>query len=630
MMGMIGSLPAKEPDAEKSLGDDPVAAKSIDFGADVRPILSDHCFACHGPDEADRQADVRLDTQAGLEDVVVAKDVEASLLVERILESDPDLLMPPPEYHKPLSAEQRSTLIAWIRSGAEFQNHWAFEPISVKPPKTSQATRDDGVASSGPSSTIDRYLDAQISAARLTSNGTADRYALIRRATLDLTGLPPSIEEVDAFISDESPNAYENLVDRLLETPAYGEHMARYWLDLVRFADTHGLHLDNYREMWPYRDWVVSAFNQNLPFDQFITEQLAGDLMPEPTRDQLIASGFNRLNVTTNEGGSIYEEVFARNVIDRTDAFGTIFLGLTTGCAVCHDHKFDPISSEDYYSLSAFFNSLDGSALDKNDKAPAPVITITTSEQDQQLAEMNQELNRVRASMRGDLPSVDQAQLKWERAVVERSPPESHDLQPTDVHAKSGKSWEVLGDGSIRLSGKPAATDEVIVTAKTPAGQVWQTLTLHAIADPKTERVGASPNGNAVLSEIVVEISADGSEWLPVGVRNGIAEVEQANGNFSVDYAFDGKTDDKAAGWAVGGHQSTGDRRAWFSLQPIDAIDEPIRIRVTLKFLSQFPQHQFGHFSLSLSDGTPEVPVDQQVQLGPVHSIGPFVTESPN
>ncbi len=327
-------------------------AATPDFSRDVRPILSDHCFACHGPDEKERKADLRLDSSDGLTGVVKSSDSDASELLDRILSDDPDEMMPPAEFHKPLSPAQKAILQNWVESGAEFQQHWAFvAPIRPEIPRDTKTNNQ---------SPIDYFIARGAAEAGLELNEIADRRTLLRRVCLDLTGLPPTRQQIEDFLSDNSPDAYDKLVDRLLESPDYGQHVGRYWLDLVRYGDTHGLHLDNYREMWPYRDWVIDAFNANMSFDEFIKRQLAGDLLPDATDADKIASGFNRLNVTTNEGGSIYDEVFARNVIDRTDAFGTIFLGLTAGCAVCHDHKFDPISSQDYYSLSAFFNSLDG------------------------------------------------------------------------------------------------------------------------------------------------------------------------------------------------------------------------------------------------------------------------------
>ncbi len=275
--------------------------------------------------------------------------------------------MPPAETNKVVTAEEIAIIRKWIEQGAEWQGHWAYvAPRSATPPTGLQHeawVRND----------IDRFTLARMEDAGLKPSSEADKRTLIRRVTFDVTGLPPTPAEVEAFLADTGPDAYETLVDRLLQSPRYGEHMARYWLDAARYGDTHGLHLDNYREMWPYRDWVIRALNNNMPFDQFTIEQLAGDLLPDPTLDQLIATGFNRCHVTTNEGGVIKEEVYVRNVIDRVVTTGTVFMGVTLECTRCHNHKYDPFTMKDFYSLFAYFNSLDGDAMDGNRKDPAPL-----------------------------------------------------------------------------------------------------------------------------------------------------------------------------------------------------------------------------------------------------------------
>lgn len=320
------------------------AAEPVDFNQDVRPILSNNCFHCHGPDEEDRQAYMRLDVEG---------EADLDEVVARITSADPDLKMPPPDSHKKLTASQIETLKQWIIQGAPYKQHWAFtapQDPAVPQPRNAQWSE----------SPIDRFVLERWNKEGLRANYQADKRTLIRRLTLDLTGLPPTQEEIKQFLSDDSTQAYENLVDRLLAKPQYGEHVARYWLDLVRFADTNGLHHDHYRDMTPYRDWTIRAFNDNLPFDQFIEYQVAGDLYAEPTTDQLIASGFNRLHLIIDRGTALPEESFNRNVVDRVSAVGTAFLGLTVECAVCHDHKYDPITQKDFYQLYAFFNNFDG------------------------------------------------------------------------------------------------------------------------------------------------------------------------------------------------------------------------------------------------------------------------------
>ncbi len=373
------------PIAGRADDDTPGPEEKVDFNRDVRPLLSDNCYACHGPDEKQRKAGLRLDLKDGafaeLESgsrALVPGKPDESELVFRVEEKDPSVHMPPAESGKSLTPEQVAVLRRWVEEGAEYEQHWAFVP----------PTRPDLPTVSDPSwarNEIDDFVLARLDKAGLRPNPEADKPTLIRRATLDLTGLPPTPAEVDAFLADDSPDAYENLIDRLLRSPRYGEHMARYWLDAARYGDTHGLHLDNYREMWPWREWVIRAFNDDKPFDQFVIEQLAGDLLPNPTVDQLIATGYNRNHVSTSEGGSIVEEVYVRNVDDQVDTNGTVFLGLTIACSRCHDHKYDPITQKDYYSLFAFFNSIDGPALDGNVKDTAPVVQVPTPEQKQKL-----------------------------------------------------------------------------------------------------------------------------------------------------------------------------------------------------------------------------------------------------
>ena len=588
-----------------------------DFNRDVRPILSDHCFACHGPDQQQRKADLRLDTAAGISAVIDSDDPAASDLLLRLDSTDGDEVMPPPDFHKKLSDKQRAVLRAWVSGGAKYELHWAFSaPIQ-------SATQVDR------RSMIDFFLDRRIQQLGLRVNGIADRRTLLRRLYLDLTGLPPNRQQLNQFLNDPSPDAYENLVDRLLAAPHFGQHLGRYWLDLVRYGDTHGLHLDNYREMWPYRDWVINAINANMPFDQFITKQLAGDLLTNATRDDLIASGFNRLNVTTNEGGSIYDEVFARNVIDRTDAFGTVFLGMTTGCAVCHDHKFDPLTSRDFYSLSAFFNSLDGRAMDNNIKNPAPVISVPSREQQDRIKEIESSIEFVRSQMVGPIETVDAAQQVWERSLTNDSEPTLAPLIPSEVTSSKNVEMQVNGDGSIEVIGPPADKDTTVVIATLPSATNWQTLHLQAFTDDTHDRVGLSENGNVVLSEIIVETKApDQNSWQPVPIRQATADVEQADGPFAVKYAFDGKTHDRE-GWAAGGHQQTGPRNAWFSMPALSAETQAdTLIRIQLQYHSIYKAHQFRKIGLSLSDTVPTVSVDQQVRLGPIHSVGPFPVET--
>jgi hypothetical protein len=379
------------------------AAGKLDFNRDIRPILSDNCFACHGFDAKKRKADLRLDVPEGaftaIEGAFPIKpgDVEASTIIQRILSHDEDEVMPPPDTNKKVKPEQVEILKRWIKEGAEYKKHWAFEaPVKTPPPVK-------GMVKNG----IDAFIQARLAEEGLSPMPEASKETLIRRVTLDLTGLPPTLAEIDAFLADTSADAYEKVVSRLLKSERYGEHMGRYWLDAARYADTHGLHLDNERSMWPYRDWVVSAFNANLPYDQFTVWQLAGDLLPNATLEQQIASGFNRCNVTTSEGGSINEEFIFRYAVDRADTTMAVWLGLTAGCAVCHDHKFDPISQKEFYSMYAFFNSAADPAMDGNILLTPPILRLSTEEQKKQITELDQKIAATETKIREAIKTLN-------------------------------------------------------------------------------------------------------------------------------------------------------------------------------------------------------------------------------
>lgn len=380
-----------------------IAEQTINFNRDVRPILSDRCFQCHGPNEHDRQGDLRLDQAegpSGAYQSIEPGSIEDSSLWYRIISEDDDVMPPPDSNKKPLTANEKQVIKRWIEEGAVYTDFWAFVP----PRKPALPEIDNPRWSRHP---IDRLVLSRLRTEDLAPNPIADRRTLIRRLSLDLTGLPPAREEIKNFLADTSADAYERLVDRLLAKPQYGEHMTKYWLDLVRFADTNGIHHDHYREMTPYRDWVIRAFNQNLPYDEFVTYQLAGDLYPEPTHDQLTASGFNRLHLIIDRGTALPEESYTRNVVDRVTAVGTAFMGLTVQCAVCHDHKYDPVTMRDFYSLFAFFNNLDAapetggrSGTDFQRGLQPPYISLATDEQEAKLDELNRRITEMQAQVK--------------------------------------------------------------------------------------------------------------------------------------------------------------------------------------------------------------------------------------
>ncbi|MDF1657691.1 MAG: DUF1553 domain-containing protein [Verrucomicrobiales bacterium] len=362
------------------------AEGEIDFGRDIRPILSDKCFFCHGPDEEERKAKLRLDTKAeafasrdGIA-AFVAGAIEQSEAWHRIVSTDPDELMPPPESNKPLSDKEIDLIRRWIEGGADWTEHWSFiAPEKSESPAVAESHRDEVV------NPIDAYILAEAGAKKLIPANSADRRTLIRRISFDLSGLPPTLEEVDAFLSDESPEAYEKVVDRLLASSHFGERMALMWLDAARYGDTSVMHADGPRDMWPWRDWVVNAFNQNQPYDQFSIEQLAGDLIPNATNSQLVASGFNRNHPSSDEGGAIAEELRVSYVADRVKTTSNVWLGLSMECAQCHDHKYDPISHKEYFQFYAYFNNTADPGMQTRKGNQAPVAEVVTELEEDKL-----------------------------------------------------------------------------------------------------------------------------------------------------------------------------------------------------------------------------------------------------
>ncbi|HUE70663.1 MAG TPA: DUF1553 domain-containing protein [Pirellulaceae bacterium] len=415
------------------------ADPAIEYNRDIRPILAEACFKCHGPDSASRQADLRLDQRdaaMGMTAIVPGQPDESEL-VRRILSEDADEAMPPKEQQRQLTAAEKELLKKWIAAGAEYQVHWSFiAPARPMPPAVKNAA--------WVKNPIDNFVLAKLESLGLSPAPEADRRTLARRVSLDLTGLPPSPEVVEEFVNDTSDDAYGKLVDRLLKSTKWGEHRGRYWLDAARYADTHGIHFDNFREMWSYRDWVIDALNDNKPFDQFTIEQLAGDLLPERTLETQIASGFNRCNITTNEGGTIPEEYLVLYARDRTETTSQVWMGLTTGCAVCHDHKFDPVSQQEFYSLAAFFNNTTQSAMDGNIKDTPPIAMVPRDEDRPRWEQLRQELTGVRTQIDG---RKNAAKVDFEKWLASVQPADLSQFIPSDALALHAPLDE--GEGSI-------------------------------------------------------------------------------------------------------------------------------------------------------------------------------------
>ena len=394
------------------------AAEDIDFRRDVLPILTNHCWACHGPDEKARKAKLRLDSseaalaprKGGVQPIVPGKP-EGSEVIARVAPDDADLVMPPAEFKKPLTARQKETLRKWIAGGAKYAQHWAFvPPARAETPKTKHQT----------SNPIDAFVFARLEKEGLAPSPEADRSVWLRRVTLDLTGVPPTPDELDAFRKDTGADAYAKVVDRLLASPRHAERMAMHWLDAARYADTNGYNNDEPRTMWPWRDWVIGAFARGMPYDQFLTEQLAGDLLPNATVAQRVATGFSRNHVLTTEGGIIEEEYRAEYVADRVHTASTVFMAMSVQCARCHDHKFDPVSQKDFYRLAAFFNTIPDRVVSYGQgvRMAEPVLRVPTAGQQAELAKLDRRRGELDAAIRRRAGEVDADAAKWEAALT--------------------------------------------------------------------------------------------------------------------------------------------------------------------------------------------------------------------
>jgi len=456
------------------------AQQRIDYDRQILPILSDNCYKCHGPDQKARKADLRLDRKDGAfrvkdgKAVIVPGKSGQSELVRRISSRDPQEMMPPPRSNRKLTPEQIELLKNWVNEGATWGVHWAFAP--VKRPALPEV-KDQSWCRNG----IDQFVLARLEEEKMKPAPEANKAALLRRVSLDLTGLPPTLKELDEFLGDHSPGAYEKVVDRLLGSPRYGERMASIWLDLARYSDTHGYQMDRYRPMWPWRDWVIKAFNEDLPYDQFVTWQLAGDLLPNATKEQRLATAFNRLHMQNEEGGIVEEEFRVAYVVDRVDTFGTAFLGLTLECSRCHDHKFDPITQKDFYSLFAFFQNIDESGQTSyfTSSMPVPTLLLSDAETDRKLAQLRQEIAekqreilelRQRSSEpfnrwladKGDVPKLsgcvgefhfDQIKDGTIANTADASKPAKAVEGPKLVDGRSGKAAELSGDNGFTFPG---------------------------------------------------------------------------------------------------------------------------------------------------------------------------------
>ncbi len=661
----------------------------LNYNLDIRPILSDNCYACHGPDAKSRQANLRIDTKAGAFSepsgypVIVPGKPEESELHIRITSNDDNYRMPPAGFNKTLTPEQIEAITQWIQEGAKWEEHWAFTtPVRPTPPAVK-----DGAWVRNP---IDAFILSRLEKEGLHPANEADKRTLIRRLSLDLTGLPPTREEIHQFLADDSPEAYEKVIDAFMAKPEYGEHFGRFWLDVARYGDTHGLHLDNYREMWPYRDWVIEAFNQNMPFDQFTIEQLAGDLLPEPTLEQKIATGFNRCHVTTSEGGSIDEEYYVQYAIDRADTTSTVWMGLTVGCAQCHDHKYDPITQKEFYQLYAYFNNITEKAMDGNRKDSPPVVKLPTPEQEAELAAFDEQIAELDAQTKAPIPEIDATQIAWENRIPYWTP-----LKPTSLYSKGDATLEVLEDNSILASGTNPEQEIYEVIAELPPGK-WSAVRLEGLTHESLPEsgFGRSSNGNVILTDFSLfiapsaadseapaepentdtEVSAEtqaetgstveaeaqaentpdaedqadsestdeawaaaenetesmdtDTPWTRIQVVHAWADHEQALGENKLEGVVANAIDDKPeTGWAL--DRQSENRQAIFLVAAPFGM-EGGRLKIRLKHEYDLRQKQLGRFRLALTDVTTIYPIGSKITLGDWHAAGPFTAEHGN
>ncbi len=592
----------------------PVAAlaadppRRIDFNRDVRPILSDNCFACHGPDKGKRKADLRLDTKDGLfgsKDApgpVVAGKPEESDVLDRLSSSDPEQKMPPKGSGKTLTDEQVATIRRWIAEGAEFKGHWSFLP----------PVRHEVPAVDRPGfvrNPIDRFLLERIAAAGLEPAPQADRATLIRRVSFDLTGLPPTRAEVDAFVNDPAPDAYEKLVDRLLASPHHAERLAVMWLDLVRYADSIGYHSDNSRDIWPYRDAVLRAFAENRPFDRFTVEQLAGDLLPDASQADRIASGYNRLLQTTEEGGAQAKEYTAKYAADRVRNVSTAWLGATMGCAECHDHKFDPFTTRDFYRMAAFFADIREPIVGKRE----PGMPVGSESQRGEILAMDAAIGRMREGLAAKAKAASNVQAEWE--AIHRDEP-IWTVLDAEGRVEGESSLRKEPGGVLKSFGKVGAQESVVISARTDLAGITA-IRLEALpdADFPSNGPGTSLDGSVFLTEVKVSAAKDGSKDAPIAVPLIASASDAHEEDRPASRAIDG---DESTGWGIGPDSTGMPHQAVFeTIAPIGS-DGPTRLTIRLHFRSKFPQENIGKMRLSVT--TAEDPVS--------HSAPPRVRDS--
>lgn len=571
------------------------ALGDVDFSRDILPVLSDKCYQCHGPDAKEgRKGDLRLDDESDtkkLRDneyrVVEPGNPDQSELIRRIFSNDPDDVMPPAELGRNLSAQEKALLKEWVSVGAAWGRHWAFEPIQ-KPLLNGEKGHP-----------IDQLVQKKHDEEKISMSPRADKRTLIRRLALDLTGLPPAPEIVEAYIEDTLPGAWERAVDRILAEQTYGERMAWDWLEAARYADSNGYQGDGERTMWPWRDWVIQAFNENLPFDQFTIWQLAGDLLPNPTHEQILATGFCRNHMINGEGGRIAEENRVDYVFDMTETMGTVWLGLTLNCSRCHDHKYDPLLQKEYYQLTAFFNQTPVNGGGGSGQTP-PVLPSPTVTQKSEMDALNHQINQTDLEIQKRESELSPLQGEWEKKMIAENPQTPWTpIIPESVEAKS-QSLEMLENGFVYAGGENPDTDEYSLHYPLPTGPNGNLPTgfqIEAVRHPKMTagRLSRSDSGNFVLTDIgffLTPENPDSSTIHKLEIVSAQATFEQ--GDHKITKTFD---NNPTSGWAVwNGNTIDRDHAAVFQIKPSPKPSHPAKLKIILKFNSPHKNHNLGHF----------------------------------
>lgn len=569
------------------------ADEPLRYNRDIRALLSDKCFFCHGPDPNHREADLRLDVQEDAHDVaIVPGSAEESELWRRISSDDPDEQMPPPDSGKSLTGAELELLQRWIDEGARYEDHWSFVPPSR--PELPETNRTDWNRNP-----IDAFILSHLEAKGRSPSPEADKTTLIRRLTLDLTGLPPTPAEVDAFVNDSSADAYEQVVDRLLRSERFGERMAQEWLDAARYADTMGYQADWERYQWRWRTWVIDAYNRNMPFDQFTIEQLAGDLLPDPTTEQLIATGFNRNHRINDEGGIIPEEYAVEYVVDRVETTSATWMGLTMGCARCHDHKFDPFSQVDFYRLFAIFNGVPEKGKEGRLGYATPFMRVAVRGMDDEYQQIQQRVAECEQAFQQQVEGLQEQRDAWieaTAAALDSAADPWEIIEPSDVDAVGAVDFEALGDGSYLATGDNLTNPTYVIELKPGEGRFTgirlEALTHESLSGGRL----SSGNGNVILTDFAVQRSRPRGK--PQAIKLASAVADYAQSGFPIKQAID---KNKSSGWAVDGHRKQENRTAIFSFaKPIELkANEALIVR--LDHASQYPRREIGRFRLSLT-----------------------------